>query len=124
MRQRAAGDAPDVSFGTHQYGGYVLSVDIRHARGDSSPVDFRDRFAANLIRCRKEAGLSQEELARRAALNRTQISLLENSQRTPRIDTVVKVAGALGVDPAALLRGMRWTPSETRPGAFDLSDDS
>jgi transcriptional regulator with XRE-family HTH domain len=87
-------------------------------------VDFRDRFAANLIRCRKAAGLSQEELARRAALNRTQISLLENSQRTPRIDTVVKVAGALGVEPAELLRGMRWKPSETKPGGFDLSDES
>ena len=87
-------------------------------------MDLRTRFAENLIRCRKAANLSQEELAMRASLNRTQISLLENSQRTPRIDTVVKVAGALGVEPAALLRGMRWTPSETRPGAFDLSDES
>lgn len=85
-------------------------------------MDLRTRFAENLIRCRHAAGLSQEELAMRAALNRTQISLLENSQRTPRIDTVVKVAGALGVDPAELLRGLRWEPSVTRRGSFEIGD--
>ncbi|MBS1881204.1 MAG: helix-turn-helix transcriptional regulator [Actinobacteria bacterium] len=85
-------------------------------------MDLRDRFAENLIRCRLAANLSQEELAMRASLNRTQISLLENSQRTPRIDTVVKVAGALEVDPSELLRGMRWQPSITKPGSFEFSE--
>lgn len=85
-------------------------------------MDLRDRFAENLIRCRQAANLSQEELAMRASLNRTQISLLENSQRTPRIDTVVKVAGALGVEPGELLRGMRWEPSVTRPGSFEIAE--
>lgn len=85
-------------------------------------MDLRTRFAENLIRCRHAADLSQEELATRASLNRTQISLLENSQRTPRIDTVIKVAGALGVDPAELLRGMRWEPTVTQPGGFDFDD--
>ncbi len=85
-------------------------------------MNLRTRFAENLIRCRREAGLSQEELAMRASLNRTQISLLENSQRTPRIDTVVKVAGALGVEPGELLRGMRWEPSVTKRGSFEINN--
>jgi len=85
-------------------------------------MDLRTRFAENLIRCRHSVDLSQEELAMRASLNRTQISLLENSQRTPRIDTVVKVAGALGVDPCELLQGMRWEPTVTKPGSFEISD--
>lgn len=84
-------------------------------------MDLRTRFAENLIRCRHAANLSQEDLAMRASLNRTQISLLENSQRTPRLDTIVKVAGALGVEPGELLRGMRWEPSVTKRGSFEIS---
>ncbi len=53
------------------------------------------RFARNLRRCRKRAGISQEELGYRAQLHRTEVSLLECGQRTPRIDTVMRLAGSL-----------------------------
>jgi transcriptional regulator with XRE-family HTH domain len=45
-----------------------------------------ERFAANLRRLREAAGLSQEELAFRAQIHRTQISLLETGQRLPRFE--------------------------------------
>lgn len=77
-----------------------------------------ERFARNLLRARKAAGLSQEALAFRAALHRTEIGLLERGVRMPRIDTLAKLAGALGVEPVALLDGIAWDPGDFRPGAF------
>lgn len=79
------------------------------------------RFGANLVRCRKRAGLSQEELGYRADLHRTAIGLLEKGARVPRIDTLVKLSVALRVAPADLLAGIVWEPGTTKPGRFELS---
>jgi len=62
-----------------------------------------ERFAANLRKTRKEAGLSQETLARAANLHRTEISLLERAEREPRLSTIVRLANGLGVPAAVLL---------------------
>jgi transcriptional regulator with XRE-family HTH domain len=77
-----------------------------------------DRFAANLIRIRKEADLSQEELAIMASIHRTEISLLERGVRLPRLDTLVKVAASLEVSADELLAGISWKPGSYRPGGF------
>lgn len=61
------------------------------------------RFAENLARSRKLSGLSQEELGVWASLHRTEIEKLERGLRVPRIDTLVKLAGALRVAPSDLL---------------------
>lgn len=43
----------------------------------------------------------------------------------PRIDTLVKLASALGVRiDCALLQDITWKPGRTRPGAFTLSRPS
>jgi transcriptional regulator with XRE-family HTH domain len=68
------------------------------------------RFAGKMRRLRKAAGLSQEELAFRAAIHRTQISLLENGGRMPRVHSLVCLAGALKVTPNDLLDGIVWKP--------------
>jgi len=60
-------------------------------------------FAANLRACRIRAALSQERLAFRAQLHRTEVSLLERARREPRLTTVVRLAHALGVPAASLL---------------------
>jgi transcriptional regulator with XRE-family HTH domain len=44
---------------------------------------------------RTEAGLSQEELAERAATDLTQIGGIERGTRNPSYSTLVRVAGAL-----------------------------
>jgi transcriptional regulator with XRE-family HTH domain len=77
------------------------------------------RFTEHLVAARKKAGLSQEELSFRVALHRTEISLLERGARVPRIDTLVKLAGALGVRPEDLLDGIRWHPGDYSPGGFE-----
>lgn len=66
------------------------------------------RFADNLIVLRDRADQSQETISLRSGLHRTQISLLERGLRTPRLDTILKVAGAVEVEPYELLAGMEW----------------
>lgn len=80
-------------------------------------------FAESLRRCRKRADLSQEELGYRAGLHRTEVGLLERGARVPRIDTVLKLAGGLGISPCELILGLAWEPGRRRvtPGRFDLS---
>jgi transcriptional regulator with XRE-family HTH domain len=81
-------------------------------------VDIATHFGQNLARCRREAGFSQEELGALASLHRTEIGMLERGIRLPRIDTLVKLAGALEVDPGELLRGIEWTPGTPQIGNF------
>lgn len=79
------------------------------------------QFAANLLACRKRAGLSQEALGFRASLHRTEIGLLERGARVPRIDTLIKLASALNVPPGDLLEGIGWEScavGEPIPGRF------
>lgn len=67
-------------------------------------------IGANLRRCRKEAGLTQEQLAHLAALHPTYVSLLERGQRNPGFEIMVKLIGALGIEANDLHRGVTWTP--------------
>lgn len=77
---------------------------------EASQMDKRDRFAANLRSARKAAGVSQEELAERCELHRTEISLLERGGREPRLGTLIKLATALGTTAEALVTGIGWDP--------------
>jgi transcriptional regulator with XRE-family HTH domain len=71
-------------------------------------MDKRDRFAANLRRARKAAGISQEELAEHCEIHRTEVSLLERGGREPRLGTLIKLATALGTTAEALVAGIGW----------------
>jgi transcriptional regulator with XRE-family HTH domain len=84
-------------------------------------VDIAERFAENLARCRKTAGLTQEALSIRAGLNRSQVGLIECGDRLPRIDTFIKLVGALGIPAEELLDGLRWEPSTTTTGKFKVT---
>jgi transcriptional regulator with XRE-family HTH domain len=81
-------------------------------------LDCRARFSANLLRARKQSGMSQEQLAFRAGLHRTEVGLLERRERLARVDTLVKLAGALKVDPCHLLEGIIWEPGQVHTGRF------
>jgi transcriptional regulator with XRE-family HTH domain len=87
----------------------------------SGSLEVAGRFARNLVHARDRAGLSQEELGLRASLHRTEISLLERGTRIPRIDTLVKLAGGLGVPPEDLLVGIVWRPGSARLGGFQAT---
>lgn len=63
----------------------------------------REEFAENLRERRVRAGLSQEALADACDLHRTEISLLERSKRSPRLETIVILARGLGLKSSAQL---------------------
>jgi transcriptional regulator with XRE-family HTH domain len=82
------------------------------------------KFGRNLWRCRRRASMSQEELGARASLHRTEIGMLEQGTRLARVDTLMKLAGALSISPMELLEGIHWTPGTTSEGGFAISDRS
>jgi transcriptional regulator with XRE-family HTH domain len=81
------------------------------------------RFGHNLCSRRKQIGISQAALARSASLHRQAIGMLERGERTPRIDTLVKLAGVLSIPPGYLLRGIDWTPQGVQAGRFKSLDE-
>lgn len=60
-------------------------------------------LADNLKQYRKQARLSQEELAHAASIDRTYVSQLERSQVNPSLAVLVRVAGALKITLCDLL---------------------
>ncbi len=67
-------------------------------------MEIREIFAANLRKRRQAAGLSQEELAHRAEIDRTYISALERCVYAASIDVVDRLAKELNVEASDLLR--------------------
>ena len=80
------------------------------------------RFGENLRRCRRLADLSQEELGERAALHRTEIGMLEHGMRVARIDTLIRLAGAMAIPPSELLEGIYWTVGVPSSGRFSFTE--
>jgi hypothetical protein len=50
---------------------------------------------------------------------------MELGQKLPRIDTFIRLVGALEVTPNELTAGIVWTPAEATitPGGFEVPDD-
>src|ERR1700749_2996276 len=92
----------------------VTDDDGRKARSREVAVS----FGVNLRRVRRRVGLSQEELAVRASLHRTEIGMLENGKRLARIDTLIQLSGAMAVDPTELIAGISWPPGGVLGGSF------
>lgn len=67
-------------------------------------MEIREVLAHNLRSRRQAQGLSQEELAHRAGIDRTYVSALERCVYAASIDVVDRLAHELGVEAADLLR--------------------
>ena len=52
---------------------------------------------------REEAGLTQEELASKANVHRTYVSLLERDKKSPTIALLFRICDALGVPPSVVI---------------------
>lgn len=63
----------------------------------------RQIFAANLRAIRNAKGLSQEDLADLAEIDRTYVSSLERCEYSASLDVVERIAIALKVDASILL---------------------
>lgn len=70
----------------------------------SDPQDIGTIFGGVLQRHRARVGLSQEELAFRADVDRTFVSRLERGIRQPTITTLIGLAEALGTSASILVQ--------------------
>ncbi len=68
-------------------------------------MDLLTKFADNVRRLRARKKLSQKALADRVGISVSYVSMLERGQRSPPLETIEKMARALGVSPASLLGG-------------------
>jgi transcriptional regulator with XRE-family HTH domain len=73
---------------------------MKRAAGDADLIRI---VALNVHALRKAAGLSQEELAHQADIDRTYISQVERRQRNLTISVLGRIARALGTTPDRLL---------------------
>jgi transcriptional regulator with XRE-family HTH domain len=66
-------------------------------------MTLRRIVARNLKRLRQERGLTQEELADLAGLNRNYVGMIERQENAATVDTLEGLAKALQVEPVRLL---------------------
>ncbi len=67
-------------------------------------MSLREIVATNLQKLRRAKGMSREELAARADINRSYAGMLERNEHAPTIEMLEKRAGGLGVDSAHFLQ--------------------
>jgi len=76
-------------------------------------MDLREVFATNLRRLRHEKGLSQDDLAYEAEVSRSYLSQLEKGAHYASLKIVGRLAEALAVEPAELLKPLVARPGRT-----------
>ena len=69
----------------------------------SIPMAIGDTVGATIRRLREARGLSQEALARKAGLARLTVIRIETGSQSPTLDSLERVAKALGVRLRALI---------------------
>lgn len=75
---------------------------------DSFANDYSEKFRAigsNIRMVRNAMGISQTELANRVGSDKSAISRYENGTQRPSLETLMRVADALGVDLIDILKG-------------------
>jgi transcriptional regulator with XRE-family HTH domain len=92
-------------------------MDGRHVDREAA-----ERIGHNVFLARRHAGFSQEELGALASLHRTEVGMVENGERLPRVDTLLKLAFSLAVPVAQLVEGVEWiVPASSRAGSFAIA---
>lgn len=64
-------------------------------------MKLRRTVARNLRRLRQESGLTQEELADLAGLNRNYVGMIEREENSPTVDALEQLSKALNVEPTS-----------------------
>jgi transcriptional regulator with XRE-family HTH domain len=83
----------------------------------------RERFAANVERLRRGKGISVEALAERSTVDPRLLGEIMRGEREAGYETIALLAGALGVEPGELFRGIVWIPpGEGGAGRFEVEE--
>lgn len=67
-------------------------------------TDWRSTVGTNVRRARQRKGMTQEQLALEAKIDLTYAGGIERGKRNPSVLVLARVAEALGVEPADLLK--------------------
>jgi transcriptional regulator with XRE-family HTH domain len=86
--------------------------------GVSTPEAVLLRIGSNIEWRRRQLRVSQETVAFRAEIHRTQMTMFENGLRVPKTDTLIRLAGALDVSVADIVAGVGWTPGVRGAGSY------
>ena len=68
--------------------------------------DWRAIVGKNVRRFRQRADMTQEQLAFAAEIDLTYVGGIERGKRNPSVLVLVRIAAALGTEPAQLLRAV------------------
>ena len=98
--------------------GTALTLPLKDAERPSGlPPALDPQALGKRIRdLRKDAGLTQQELATRAGLHRPNLARVENGRHHPNSDTLTRIAAGLGVPLAALSQTSQASPFRADPG--------
>lgn len=80
-----------------------------------SPAHSKRLLARNLRRLRQERSWSQHDLADEASVRQALISAIEVASANPTLDTLDKIAAALGLNVADLLSAQEGPKRTTAP---------
>lgn len=76
-------------------------------KAESSALNDTTRVFGERVRARRlELGLSQEAAAVRCGIHWTQLGKVERGQRSLRLETIVKIAAGLEIEPGKLVNGL------------------
>jgi len=70
-------------------------------------VTVAEQFGVSLRAWRRWSGHTQASLAAAAGLHPTHVGYLENGKREPRLETIIRLADALGVHPSNMILGIK-----------------
>jgi transcriptional regulator with XRE-family HTH domain len=73
----------------------------------------------NIKRIRKEKGISQEKLAEACNTATSYIGLMEIYRNIPKLSTIERIAGALGIDPLMLFQDRDKVSGEQEAALLD-----
>lgn len=77
------------------------------SKAESSALNETTREFGERVRERRlELGLSQEAAAVRCGIHWTQLGKVERGQRSLRLETILKIAAGLQVEPGKLVNGL------------------
>jgi transcriptional regulator with XRE-family HTH domain len=71
---------------------------------DPELLERRRRIATRIRDARRHANLSQQDIVHRTGLDRSSYQDIEHGRASPRVDTLLRIADAIGVPAADLIR--------------------
>jgi DNA-binding XRE family transcriptional regulator len=84
----------------------IYAADLKGCSLPLSGVDSREIFGRNLARIRAKAALTQEQLAEKADIDRSQVQRIENGTSSPTVETATRLKRSLLCSWKELLAGL------------------